>query len=362
MTDAEELELLFEGVQVALGDGLRMRSAREADADRVVAFNEVIHDMPESTGMGVQLGTAVRGLMLGRRPRVGAGDFLLVEDAASGAVVSSLCVIRQRWRYEDVGFDVDQVEFVGTDAAHRRRGLVRRQMDLVHQRSLEPAGGEGRPAGPRTRPATVADVDFLAATYRAAMERYEVTVERDRDHWLADLEGWEPANYHRPALRVIEDDAGRAAGFCSYWASFHNPARAPTRLWVGGLELAPDRDWGTWGPRMADCLHGLAATLAAERGMPPPGISVRLGDAHPFYELSVGRKLDAREGAVWYVRVDVPAFLRLVRPVLRPRGTAAASRSASTARASGLAWRRAGSSRSRPGRRARTRATPGSRS
>lgn len=353
MTDAEELELLFEGVQVALGDGLRMRSAREADADRVVAFNEVIHDMPESIGMGVQLGTAVRGLMLGRRPRVGAGDFLLVEDAASGAVVSSLCVIRQRWRYEDVGFDVDQVEFVGTDAAHRRRGLVRRQMDLVHQRSaasgclvqvingidwyyrqfgyqyalqssrggrlLEPAGGEGRPAGPRTRPATVADVDFLAATYRAAMERYEVTVERDRDHWLADLEGWEPANYHRPALRVIEDDAGRAAGFCSYWASFHNPARAPTRLWVGGLELAPDRDWGTWGPRMADCLHGLAATLAAERGMPPPGISVRLGDAHPFYELSVGRKLDPREGAVWYVRVDVPAFLRLVRPVLEER-------------------------------------------
>jgi hypothetical protein len=345
--------LSFEGIEVALGDGLVLRSAGAADVDRVTDFTARIHGPPDQAGVGEQLGTAVRSLMTGRTPRVGAEDFLVVEDTRDGAVVSSLCVIRQSWRYQGVAFDVDQVEFVGTDPSFRRRGLVRRQMDLVHERSaaegclvqvidgidwyyrqfgydyalqasragriLAPVAVHARSTVLPTRPATGADADFLAATYRAAMARYQVSVDRDRRRWLADLEGHDPGNYHRPALRVIQDEAGQPIGYCSYWGSFHNPARTPTRLWVGSVELTPDHDWASWGPRVLDCLQDLARTLAMERGLPSLTISVRLGDAHPLYDLGLGEDMDRGNGSIWYVRADVPRFLRLVRPVLEER-------------------------------------------
>ncbi len=345
--------LPFGRVEVALGEGLVLRAAGKEDVDRLVAFNERIHGMPDQVGMAEQLGGAVRSLMSGRTPGIGAGDFLLVEDTRSGAVASSLCVLGQSWRYEGIAFDVDQIEFVGTDPAYRRRGLVRRQMDLVHRhaagqgrlvqvidgidwyyrqfgydyalqasrggRLLPLAAGAGGPARLRTRPAGGGDAGFIEAAYRAGMERYQVSVDRDRRWWLADLEGFDPGNYHRPALRVIEDEHGQPVGYCSYWASFHNPARPPIRLWIGSLELAPGQDWASWGRSLVDCLQDLSGTLAAERDVSPPPVTARLGDAHPFYDLAVGQPLDPREGNVWYVRVDVPGFLRRAAPALEGR-------------------------------------------
>ena len=350
--------LPFEGVEVALDGGLVLRAATERDVDRLAAFNAGVHRMPGQTAMATSLGTAVRSLMEGHLPGAGADRFLVVDDPRTGVVASSLCVIRQTWRYEGIPFDVDQIEFVGTDPAYRRRGLVRTQMDLVHQRSaaegclvqvvdgidwyyrqfgyeyaLEASRGgrvlDAPPAEPaaagatgalRTRPATAGDLDFLSAAYRSGMERYEVSVDRDQQRWLADLDGYDRRNHHRPTLRVIEDRAGRALGFCSYWASFHDPGRIPERLWVGGLELDPRHDWATWGLRVAQCLREMAVELAAKRGIAPTPIVVRLGDAHPFYDLGCGRRIDRRDGSVWYVRVgDVPGFLHHVGPALQER-------------------------------------------
>jgi ribosomal protein S18 acetylase RimI-like enzyme len=360
--------LPFGPTEVALGDGLVLRTAGPADTDRLVAFNARVHRTPdEQAGMADQLGTAVRSLMDGRTPDTAAGDFLVVDDTRSGAVASSLCVISQSWRYDGIPFGVHQVEFVGTDPAYRRRGLVRRQMELVHRRAaaegrlvqvidgidwyyrqfgyeyalpasrggrlLAPAAGSGGSARLRTRAATAGDAGFLEATYRAGMERYLVSVERDRRRWLADLEGYDPGNWHRPVLRVIEDDGGRPAGYCSYWASFHNPGRTPARLWIGGLELAPGRDWASLGRSVVDCVRELASGLAAERGVAAPTVGVRLGDAQPFYDLGAGRAMDPREGTVWYLRVDVPGFLRRIAPALERRlaGGAAAGHSGTLA-------------------------------
>jgi hypothetical protein len=347
-------------MEVALDDGLVLRAAGQADVDRLAAFNASVHRMPgHSAAMAESLGTAVRSFMEGHMPGIGADGFLVVDDPRTGAVASSLCALRQTWRYEGIAFDVHQIEFVGTDPAYRRRGLVRTQMDLVHQRSaaegclvqvidgidwyyrqfgyeyaldasrggrvLEPpaagpSGAAGQPAALRTRPANAGDLDFLAATYRAAMDRYEVSVDRDQRRWLADLDGYDRANYHRPVLRVIEDRAGRSAGYCCHWASFQDPARTPDRLWVGSLELEPDHDWATWGPRVVQCLQGMAVELAADRGMAPTSIVVRLGDAHPFYDLGCGQHTDPSAGTVWYVRIaDVPGFLHHVGPVLQER-------------------------------------------
>lgn len=358
----------FRPTEVALGDGLVLRVAGRADTGRLVAFNALVHRTPgEQPGMADQLGGAVRSLMEGHTPETGAGDFLLVDDTRSGAVASSLCVISQAWRYDGIAFAVHQVEFVGTDPAYRRRGLVRRQIELVHRRAaaegclvqvidgidwyyrqfgyeyalqasrggrlLAPAGGAGGSPRLRVRPASVADAGFLERTYQAAMRRYLVSVERDRRRWIADLEGYDPGNWHRPVLVVIEDDHGTPAGYCSYWGSFHNPVKEPSRLWIGGLELGPDHDWASWGRPVVDCLQDLASRLAAERGVPSPTIGVRLGDAHPFYDLGAGRALDPSEGTVWYVRVDVPGFLRRITPVLERRlaGSPAAGHSGTLA-------------------------------
>jgi len=87
--------LPFGRIEVALGEGLVLRAAGKEDIDRLVAFNERIHGMPDQVGTAEQLGGAVRSLMSGRAPGIGAGDFLLVEDTRSGAVASSLCVLGQ---------------------------------------------------------------------------------------------------------------------------------------------------------------------------------------------------------------------------------------------------------------------------
>ena len=49
----------------------------------------------------------------------------MVEDTRTGSIVSSTCLIGQRFSYEGVEFDAGLPELVGTHPDYRRRGLVR---------------------------------------------------------------------------------------------------------------------------------------------------------------------------------------------------------------------------------------------
>jgi len=78
-------------------------------------------------------------LMNGCHPTTKAGDFTVVTDA-DGRIVSSLNLISQTWAYEGIPFPVGRPELVSTRPEYRRRGLVRRQMEVIHR--LSAARGE----------------------------------------------------------------------------------------------------------------------------------------------------------------------------------------------------------------------------
>jgi predicted acetyltransferase len=59
----------------------------------------------------------------------------IVEDTRARQLVSTMCLIPQTWTYAGIPFGVSRVEMVATDAAFRRRGLVRAQFEVLHAKS-----------------------------------------------------------------------------------------------------------------------------------------------------------------------------------------------------------------------------------
>src|SRR5215213_9419191 len=63
-----------------------------------------------------------RDLMSGDHPACDASDFTVIEDTTTGSIVSSACLIGQRFSYEEVELDAGLPELVGTHPDYRRRG------------------------------------------------------------------------------------------------------------------------------------------------------------------------------------------------------------------------------------------------
>ena len=118
-----------------LREGLILRRSRPEDADGIAEFNSVIFggvDHPDDA-----FSAWVLDLMDGRLPGFSPEDFTVVEDTSTGKIVSSLNLISQTWSYDGIPFEVGRVELVATLPDYRRRGLVRAQMETVHQWSAE---------------------------------------------------------------------------------------------------------------------------------------------------------------------------------------------------------------------------------
>jgi RimJ/RimL family protein N-acetyltransferase len=245
-----------------LGDGLILRPAARADTDALARFNCDIHCQPGSGEPPRPMAAWIRDLMSGDHPTFKPGDFTIVEDRDTGEIVSSLCLIPQRWRYAGVKFGVGLPELVGTKPAYRRRGLVRAQFDVVHQWSARrkhlaqavlgipnfyrqfgyemaleadagrmgyaasvPALTKGEKESYRVRLATDADGPFIARVYRDGMARYLVSCVRTPAIWRYELAGRRKEATERRALRVIESAGGERVGFLA----------PEQRLWGNGI-------------------------------------------------------------------------------------------------------------------------------
>jgi predicted acetyltransferase len=73
-----------------------------------------------------------RDLISGAHPACRPEDFTVVEDTATGSVVSSAYLIEQRFFYGGVELCAGLPELVGTYPDYRRRGLVGEQMAVLH--------------------------------------------------------------------------------------------------------------------------------------------------------------------------------------------------------------------------------------
>lgn len=334
-----------------LEDGLLLRWGTPADADELAAFNVRVHsddpDEPEAF-----LAHWTRDLMRGDHPTTGASDFTLVVDTKNdNKIVSSLNLISQQWQYGDVAFGVGRPELVGTDPDYRRRGLVRRQMAVVH--ALSASRGEmvqaitgipwyyrlfdyemalnlggsriffwERPGNEKTveeeayriREATPGDIPILAQLYQRFCAESLIRRLRDETQWRYEMSATHPDSPYRRDFQLIEPVAGgEPVAYVEYrhWGN---------RIIIRELGVAAGHSWRAVALFLTRYLKAEAERLNPERKKKLKFIIFDLGETHPAYR-ALGRQLERpRPPYAWYIRVpDLPGFIRHIRPALEER-------------------------------------------
>ena len=335
-----------------LGDGLVLRWATPAEAEKVAQFDLAMHsDNPDEPEMGLYYW--VHDLMRGDHPTTKASDFLVVVDStADERIISSLNLISQTWAFDGIPFGVGRPELVATLPEYRRRGLVRQQMEIIH--ALSAARGElvtaitgipwyyrqfgyemGLNLGGgrhffwvrsgnsdkikeelyRLRPATAEDIPMLDELYRAHLGNSPITRPREEAHWHYEMFTIHPQSFWSLKPQMIESLGGQVVGYIT-WADWG------TSFGVREFGVAPGHSWRAVGRFVANYLRHEAEKL--NEGRVPEkkltSIHFNLGEDHPLYE-ALGRDLERQNRPyAWYVRVpDIPAFLRHVRPALEQR-------------------------------------------
>jgi hypothetical protein len=335
-----------------LPNHLTLRRATAADAERLAAFNALIHseagpDMPDD-----RVGVWTHDLLARPHPTFKPEDFTLVEDTRTGQIVSSLNLISQTWSFAGIRFGVGRPELVGTHPDYRNQGLVRRQMGLIHQWSAERGelaqaitgipwyyrmfgyemtvnlGGarlgyefhvpqlEAGAAEPFTvRAATEADLAFIAQTSEAGNRRSLLACVRDEALWRYEVFGKSERNVNGRAYRIIESAGGERAGYLA-----HPPFLWDDQLVASEYELTPGRSWLAVTPSVVRYLWATGQTYAQAARKPCRAFGLGLGEAHPAYRVMADRTPREWQPYAWYLRVpDLIAFLRHVTPVLEQR-------------------------------------------
>lgn len=353
-----------------LGAGLTLRWATVADRERIAEFNAQAFRDEEDQPPAPWDRALTRELMSGRHPLVGADDFVFVEDGATGAVVSSACLMWQRWEYEGIPFTVGRPEHVATDARYRNRGLIRAIFGALHARSaardqpvqaitgipyfyrqfgyeyaLDLEGGRvvypaTIPAAPTEQPeqytlrdATPADIPFMRDLYDRQRANSMIAAQVPEAYWHYAFAPFGTASapqgeFNRQwRLRIVADRAGASVGYL----------RTGVALWGGRfylwdlatsegiplreVALATLRALVAVGPEAEQAAHAMG-----QRDAQFKELFLCLERDHPLYA-ALGERIAplAIPPYAWYLRVpDLPGFLRLIAPALERRLAASA--------------------------------------
>ncbi len=338
-----------------LGDGLVLRRSTPADADALADFNASLHSDDGPDQPDERLGAWTRDLLSLPHPSFDAGDFTIVEDTGSGAIVSSLNIISQVWSYAGVEFKVGRPELVGTLPEYRNRGLVRAQFGTIHdwsaargemlqaitgipyyyrqfgyEMALDLGGGrlgylpqvpklkEDEQEPYRIRPARLDDIPLISELYDLGCRRSLVSCVWGEAEWRYELQGKSQQNINRAELRIIETQAGEAVGIIAH--PYFSWAKGVT-LAVYLYELKPGVSWAQVTPSMVRYLKSTGEEYARQLGKEPFGVfGFWLGSEHPVYKVFKDRLPRVRLPYAWYLRLpDIPRFLQHIQPVLQRR-------------------------------------------
>jgi hypothetical protein len=335
-----------------LGAGLVMRRSTPEDADRLSAFNARIHGEDPADAEAVAAWT--RDLLTRPHPTFQPDDFVIVTDTASGEIVSSLNLISQTWTYEGIPFGVGRPELVGTDAAYRNRGLVRKQFEVVHEWSrqrgelvqvitgipyfyrqfgyemgLDLSGGKGGyeaqvpvlEAGQQEsyliRPATRDDLPWVTRMHQRDVKRSMVAAFRDEALLLYEMEGASEKNVNHYKPCVIETSQGQPVGYLVH----------PNGTWGKMMSvvrycLDDDISYLAVNPSVIRYLWKVGQEYASQSERTLNSFGFWLGSEHPAYRATPGRFVFERQPYAFFVRVpDLPTFLNCIGPALEQRLT-----------------------------------------
>ncbi len=335
-----------------LGDGLILRHATAEDVEALADINGRMHSDEGPDKPDLRIAAWVRDLVAKPHPTFTAGDFTIVEETATGRIVSTLCSIPQTWTFDGIEFGVGRPELVCTLPEFRRRGLVRAQMEEVHKWGDErgdlvqvitgipnyyrqfgydmalnlvgrrygyeahvPKLKEGESEPFVIRPAEEKDADFILQVYEETQERYAVSCKRTVEIVRYEISGQNSDSVTHFDAMIIEDRNGKSIGYLQH----------PARLWLDGLyavmyELIKGSSWLDVSPSVARYLWAKGGEYAARDSVTHFSWGFNLGEYHPAYEAMDDKLPAQRKPYAYYVRVaDVPAFLNRVRPALEKR-------------------------------------------
>lgn len=224
---------------VELPGGLELRPATAHDSEAIIDLSVAAHGEPERWGITALLAD----------PTVGPSRFTVVTDG--DRVVSTLGLMSRtvvvRAGDVEVALPCGQPEYVATEPEHRRKRLVRHQLDVVHGWSAARGdvvqiivgipyfyrrfGYETAlafpmadvspdlevPAGFRVRPATSDDVDAIVALDATDSARADVAVPLRRETWERYVTGGEDCNYETWVAETTAGSAVEAAGLLADW-------------------------------------------------------------------------------------------------------------------------------------------------
>jgi predicted N-acetyltransferase YhbS len=320
-----------------LGDDLVLRRARPADADAVAALNVALFGVQEAVGVRALFDddTDVEWLVVAAGPDA--------EQSGRGTVAAACARIRHSFDLDGVAVPGSQIEWVTTDPAFRRRGLVRALFRAHHRRadaegellqviggipyfyrklgygygfdssasySITPSAAPPVDTGRvQVRPAEPTDVDWLLAT-EAARHRHGLTIVRDRatfDSWIARTEAVDGEVWER---LLVAEEGGRPIGWLrtSSWPGeaqlFLLPGSAPD-LSVAQQLLAHSM---VIGADLSNRLARMVEVLASDQAATPWSRAFQ----------ACGRPRPEPSG--YYARTgDEVALLRCLEPVLSSR-------------------------------------------
>jgi len=339
-----------------LDDGLIVRCATPADVDKLAEFDSHVHSDKGWERPDRHVALWVRDLMLRPHPTFKPGDFLVVEDTATGAIVSSTNLIAQTWSYGGIEIPVGRPELVGTHPDYRHRGLVRAQFAVLHRWSAERGhkmqaitgipyyyrqfGYEmavdmhGGYSGPLTgvprlkqdaepyqvRPATLADIPFIQQVEAQAARRYLLRCVRDAALWRYEVGERTPGGVDTMRVCVIDSAEGAPVGYL-----VHSEVLWGEVLSLQVYELQPGVSRWEVTPCVMRYLQAKGMTYRPynEGDDAPPftRLMFMLGGEHPCYPVVSPEWLPRfHKPYSWYVRVpDLPDFLRTIAPVLEER-------------------------------------------
>ncbi|MEN8149020.1 MAG: GNAT family N-acetyltransferase [Planctomycetota bacterium] len=334
-----------------LPDGLVMRTADPGDAEELAAFNIANHSDDPEENPEEGLGLWSRDLLSGRHPTVSGDDVtLVVDESAGGKIVSSCVHISQTWACEDLEFPVGRPELIATDPEYRRRGLVREQMNVLHdwseergelvqaitgipwyyrqfgyEMTLQLGGGRRflwekdgnfakvKEEDYRLRPATEEDVPLVAELYAVHSATSLFRAVRDERVLAWEISGQTADTTIDRRFGIVEDRDGEPVGYVA-WRS------RPPVCWIGELAVRP-----------GNSLRAVALFLTRELRQindeeyagAKKKVQYLLFAGHEEHPINAALRMQADDYLppyMWYMRVpDVRAFLEHLRPVLERR-------------------------------------------
>lgn len=333
-----------------LGNGLIMRRSAPQDADALAEFNGRIHgDNPEDAA---HVAAWTHDLLSRPHPTLNADDFTIVEESATGRIVSSMNLIPQTWSYEGIEFGVGRPELVGTDPEYRNRGLVRAQFEEIHKWSAErghlvqaitgipyyyrlfgyemaldlagrrfgfepvvPKLKEGEEEPYLIREATQADLGFIAEVYNHATKRHMISCVRTPDILKYEMHGQSENNLDHHHFYVIEEPSGELVGYFQ-----HTNFLGMTGLTAVWYELKAGVSWLAVTPSVVRHLWNTGQEYAKRDGRTCSSFGFMLGAQHPAYEV-LGRQLPSVINPyAYYLRVaDLVGFLNHIKPAIEKR-------------------------------------------